>query len=188
MATTTRAPRKSAKTEPVPAAQETPAAAPAAEGPTASDTAQSESTAVPADENPAVPDVAPPVAPDAAPLEPPAAPEIPEASATQQQLVSVSPTEAIPAAENLSDVILDDATKQPPADLDAVFKPELPYGSNVVCQIRLVERTFLGPHSNPIERLLVAQGATVAPYIAARIMERLRERAAQLAADASDDK
>ncbi|MEU0990927.1 hypothetical protein [Streptomyces sp. NPDC005953] len=51
-------------------------------------------------------------------------------------------------------MILDDATKEPPADPDAVFVPELLYGSNRVCQYRLVERTFLGPHGSPIERLL----------------------------------
>ncbi|MFB9467294.1 hypothetical protein [Streptomyces cinereospinus] len=55
-------------------------------------------------------------------------------------------------------MILDDATKEPPADPDAVFVPELPYGSNRVCQYRLVERTFLGPHSSPIERLLLPEG------------------------------
>ncbi|MFD8945032.1 hypothetical protein ACFV00_24015 [Streptomyces californicus] len=54
-------------------------------------------------------------------------------------------------------MILDDARKEPPADPDAVFVPERPYGSNRVCQYRLVERS-IDPHSSPIERFLLLEG------------------------------
>ncbi|MFG2986252.1 hypothetical protein ACGFYQ_34210 [Streptomyces sp. NPDC048258] len=115
-----------------------------------------------------------PQAPDVAPLEPPQVDEAPDAPAAPG---FVTPTEVIPDDENLAEVILDDDTKQPPADVDAVFQPLTPYGSSLVCTVRLVERTFLGPHSNPVERLLQPQGAVVSEGIAARILERLRQQA-----------
>lgn len=120
-----------------------------------------------------------PQAPEAAPLEPPQIDEAPEPPAERGY---VTPTEVIPDEENLADVILDDDTKKAPADPDTVFEPLTPYGSTLVCTVRLIERTFLGPHSNPVERLLQPQGAVVSEGIAARITERLREQAARLAA------
>ncbi|RLU86262.1 hypothetical protein CTZ27_25120 [Streptomyces griseocarneus] len=115
-----------------------------------------------------------PAAPDAAPLEPPHVDEAPEPPAPSPY---VTPTEVIPDEENLSDVILDDATSQPPADLDAVFVPLTPFGSTLQCTVRLVERTFLGPHHNPVTRLLQPKGAVVSEGIAARIRERLDAQA-----------
>ncbi|MEU6755988.1 hypothetical protein [Streptomyces sp. NPDC046685] len=115
-----------------------------------------------------------PQAPDTAPLEPPQIDEAPEPPVEHGY---VTPTEVIPDEENLADVILDDDTKQPPADPEAVFEPLTPYGSSHVCTVRLIERTFLGPHSNPVERLLQPQGAVVSEGIAARILERLRQQA-----------
>ncbi|MFI9078797.1 hypothetical protein ACIGW8_20360 [Streptomyces sioyaensis] len=109
-----------------------------------------------------------PKAPDVAPLEPPTVHEAPEGPA---ELGYVSPTEVIP--DDIAEVILDDATKQPPADIDAVFQPVTPYGSTLRCTVRLVERTYAGPHRNPIERLLQPKGAHVSERIAARIRERL---------------
>ncbi len=109
-----------------------------------------------------------PKAPDVAPLEPPAVHEAPEAPAEPGY---VSPTEVIP--DDIAEVILDDATKQPPADIDAVFQPVTPYGSTLRCTVRLLERTYVGPHRNPIERLLQPKGAHVSESIAARIRERL---------------
>ncbi|RZU28326.1 hypothetical protein EV284_6492 [Streptomyces sp. BK022] len=174
-ASTTRAPRKTAAAkaaEAASAAEETPQATDTGdqggENATAPDTAPLEPPAS-ADE----PAVESPKAPDAAPLEPPAAPEEPE----PEERTYVFSTEAIPDAAHLVEVILDDATKAPPADLDAVFQPAPPYGTEMVCQLRLVERAFLGPHSNPIERLLMPEGALVAPHIAARVLERLRAQA-----------
>ncbi|MEU5425556.1 hypothetical protein AB0H73_08095 [Streptomyces olivoreticuli] len=111
-----------------------------------------------------------PQAPDVAPLEPPHVEEAPEAPAP---VGYVTPTEVIPDEENLADVILDDATKQPPANPETVFQPLTPYGSTMQCTVRLVERTFLGPHRNPVERLLQPKGAVVSEQIAARIRERL---------------
>ncbi|MFE9993529.1 hypothetical protein [Streptomyces avermitilis] len=111
-----------------------------------------------------------PQAPDVAPLEPPTVDAAPEPPAEPGY---VSPTEVIPAEENLAEVILDDATKQPPADVEAVFQPVTPYGSTLVCTVRLIERTFLGPHRNPVERLLQPKGAHVSESVAARIRERL---------------
>lgn len=116
-----------------------------------------------------------PKAPDTAPLEPPtntvhAAPDGPAEPGY------VSPTEVIP--DNIAEVILDDATKKPPADVAAVFQPVTPYGSTLVCTVRLVERTFIGPHASPVERLLQPKGAHVSESIAARIRERLEAQAA----------
>ncbi|MER5222852.1 hypothetical protein [Streptomyces flaveus] len=116
-----------------------------------------------------------PKAPDVAPLEPPTVDAAPEPPAEPGY---VSPTEVIPDEENLAEVILDDATKQPPADLEAVFQPVTPYGSTLVCTVRLIERTFLGPHRNPVERLLQPKGAHVSESVAARIRERLVAQAA----------
>ncbi|MET8696960.1 hypothetical protein ABZV65_30970 [Streptomyces bauhiniae] len=175
-ASTTRAPRKTAAAKAAvaaSAAEETQqvtdtgaqAAVEEAAGP---DGSAAESTA-PVDE--AV--VESPKAPDAAPLEPPAAPEEPE----PEERTYVFSTEAIPDAPHLVEVILDDATKEPPADVDAVFQPDEPYGVEMVCQLRLVERAFLGPHSNPIERLLMPEGARVSPHVAARVLDRLRAQA-----------
>ncbi|MFF8789224.1 hypothetical protein [Streptomyces sp. NPDC015125] len=109
-----------------------------------------------------------PKAPDVAPLEPPTVHEAPEAPAEPGY---VSPTEVIP--DDIAEIILDDSTKQPPADIDAVFQPVTPYGSTLRCTVRLVERTYVGPHRNPIERLLQPKGAHVSESIAARIRERL---------------
>lgn len=109
-----------------------------------------------------------PKTPDAAPLEPPAVHEAPEPPAEPGY---VSPTEVIP--DELAEVILDDATKEPPADIDAVFQPVTPHGSAFLCTIRLIERTHIGPHSNPVERLLQPKGAHVSESIAARIRKRL---------------
>ncbi|MEV0444629.1 hypothetical protein AB0I84_04410 [Streptomyces spectabilis] len=117
-----------------------------------------------------------PAAPDAAPLEPPHVDEAPEPPAPSPY---VTPTEVIPDEENLSDVILDDATGQPPADVDTVFVPLTPFGSTLQCTVRLVERTFLGPHRNPVTRLLQPKGAVVSEGIAARIRERLDAQAAR---------
>ncbi|MFJ9416733.1 hypothetical protein ACIRPT_21425 [Streptomyces sp. NPDC101227] len=127
-----------------------------------------EATASEADSAPAVP--------DAAPLEPPHVDEAPEPPTSSPY---VTPTEVIPDEENLSDVILDDATGQPPADVDAVFVPLTPFGSTLQCTVRLVERTFLGPHRNPVTRLLQPKGAVVSENIAARIRERLDAQAAR---------
>ncbi|GGW95195.1 hypothetical protein [Streptomyces noursei] len=117
-----------------------------------------------------------PAAPDAAPLEPPRVDEAPEPPAPSSY---VTPTEVIPDEENLSDVILDDATGQPPADVGSVFVPLTPFGSTLQCTVRLVERTFLGPHRNPVTRLLQPKGAVVSEGIATRIRERLDAQAAR---------
>ncbi|MFC9280965.1 hypothetical protein [Streptomyces collinus] len=114
-----------------------------------------------------------PKAPDVAPLEPPAVHDAPEPPAEPGY---VSPTEVIP--DDIAEVILDDATKEPPADVDAVFQPVTPYGSTLMCTVRLIERTFLGPHRSPVERLLQPKGAHVSESVAARIRERLVAQAA----------
>ncbi|MGW2550119.1 hypothetical protein [Streptomyces sp. NPDC001635] len=148
---------------------------------------QDATPAAAAADNPATPDApAPardePAAPDAAPLEPPAIQEPPAAPETEPGYVT--PTEVIPDDENLADVILDDATKQPPADVDAVFRPLTPYGSTLVCTVRLIEQTFLGPHQSPVTRLLQPAGAHVSESVAARIRERLEAQAARNTAQA----
>ncbi|MFE1206324.1 hypothetical protein ACFW5V_32075 [Streptomyces sp. NPDC058762] len=122
-----------------------------------------------------------PKAPDAAPLEPPTVQEPPQAPAAPSY---ATPTEVIPDDANLSEVIVDDATKQPPTDVAAVFQPLTEYGSVLVCTVRLVERTFLGPHRNPVHRLLQPAGAHVSESVAARIRERLEAQAERLAAQA----
>jgi hypothetical protein len=119
--------------------------------------------------------------PDAAPLEPPPIIEPPAAPAMP---VYASPTEVIPDEQNLAEVIIDDATKEAPADVDAVFVPVTPYGSTLLCTVRLVERTFMGPHSNPVHRLLQPAGAQVSEHVAARIRERLDAQAERTAAQA----
>ncbi|MFJ7054691.1 hypothetical protein ACIQU7_23575 [Streptomyces albidoflavus] len=120
-----------------------------------------------------------PVAPDAAPLEPPAVQEPP---AAPEAPAFASATEVIPDEENLAEVIIDDATGEPPADVDRVFMPLTPRGSSLICTVRLVEQTFLGPHSNPVHRLLQPAGAHVSESVAARILERLRAQHARLLA------
>jgi hypothetical protein len=134
--------------------------------PTGDPAAEEATAAAAAEESPAV--ETSPKAPDVAPLEPPA---VHEAPAPPAEPGYVSPTEVIP--DDIAEVILDDATKQPPADIDAVFQPVTPHGSAFRCTVRLVERTYVGPHSNPIERLLQPRGAHVSESIAARIRERL---------------
>ncbi|MGG2460129.1 hypothetical protein ACO0M4_09965 [Streptomyces sp. RGM 3693] len=151
MASTTRTRKTAAKV----AAEETPADATASE-PKAADSA--------------------PAAPDTAPLEPPHVDDAPEPPAPSPY---VTPTEVIPDEENLSDVILDDATNQPPANLDEVFVPLTPFGSTLQCTVRLVERTVLGPHRTPITRLLQPKGAVVSERIATLIRERLDAQAAR---------
>lgn len=145
--------------------------------------ATAEATPAAAEETPAHVDSTP-AAPDAAPLEPPVVQEPPEAPAAP---VYATATEVIPDEANLAEVIIDDATKEPPADLDSVFVPLTPYGSILVCTVRLVEKTYLGPHQNPIHRLLQPAGAHVSEGVAARIMERLQAQAAR-EADASAEK
>ncbi|MDI3407678.1 hypothetical protein [Streptomyces cavernicola] len=142
---------------------------------TAAKTADQEPPAEATDVDAQEPDTTP-AAPDAAPLEPPHVNEAPEAPASSPY---VTPTEVIPDEENLSDVILDDATGQPPTDVDGVFVPLTPFGSTLQCTVRLVERTFLGPHRNPVTRLLQPKGAVVSEGIAARVRERLDAQAAR---------
>lgn len=124
-----------------------------------------------------------PKAPEAAPLEPPIVDEPPQPPADPG---FASPTEVIPDEANLADVILDDATKEPPADPEAVFEPLTTYGSTLVCKVRLIEQTHIGPHSNPIHRLLQPAGAHVSEGVAARILERLRAQAATGQSAAAD--
>lgn len=124
-----------------------------------------------------------PKAPDAAPLEPPVVQEPPAAPAAP---VFATPTEVIPDEENLAEVIVDDATNEPPTDVDSVFVPLTAYGSTLVCTVRLVEKTFLGPHRNPVHRLLQPAGAHVSEGVAARIRERLDAQAERLAAQADE--
>ncbi|MDI3102036.1 hypothetical protein QJ054_33920 [Streptomyces sp. AN-3] len=173
MAGTTR-PRKTTASKA--AAENTPAPeAPAEETTSAGgDTATATEDQAPAEDST-------PKAPDAAPLEPPAVQEPPAAPAEPEYR---TPTEVIPDDENLAEVIIDDATKQPPTDVAAVFRPLTEYGSVLVCTLRLVERTFLGPHRNPVHRLLQPAGAHVSESVAARIRERLEAQAERLAAQA----
>ncbi|MFB6700173.1 hypothetical protein [Streptomyces rubiginosohelvolus] len=163
MATAARTRKTTPKTEqadtPAPAADET-----------AGDATQAETTASAAEEASSTPK-----APEAAPLEPPTVEEAPEPPA---EPAYATPTEVIPDEANLADVILDDATQKPPADPDKVFQPVTPYGSSLVCTVRLIEVTHIGPHSNPIHRLLQPAGAHVSEGVAARILERLRAQSA----------
>ncbi|MFE4575725.1 hypothetical protein [Streptomyces chartreusis] len=149
--------------ESAPAAEATTAAAAEEAAPVAEETAPADTAAK---------------APEAAPLEPPAVQEPPAAPAAP---VYATPTEVIPDEENLAEVIIDDATKQPPADVNSVFVPLTEYGSVLVCTVRLVEQTFLGPHRNAVHRLLQPAGAQVSEGVAARIKERLQAQAARVA-------
>ncbi|WP_328491168.1 hypothetical protein [Streptomyces zaomyceticus] len=135
-------------------------------------------TAAAAAEEP-TPPVTVAAAPDAAPLEPPAVQEPP---AAPEPAPFATPTEVIPDDENLAEVIIDDATQEPPADVDNVFVPLTDYSSVLVCTVRLVEKTFLGPHHTPVHRLLQPQGAHVSEGVAKRILERLQAQAARQAA------
>lgn len=168
MATSTTRTRKTAA--PKAASDEAPADVEQVLAESAGNASEEGATAA-AEETPA-PDAGP-KAPDVAPLEPPTVHEAPQPPAEPGY---VSPTEVIP--DDLAEVILDDATKQPPADLEAVFQPLTPYGSTLICTIRLIERTFLGPHRSPVERLLQPKGAHVSESVAARISERLVAQAA----------
>ncbi|WP_435059860.1 hypothetical protein [Streptomyces sp. bgisy060] len=116
----------------------------------------------------------PAATPEAAPLEPPHVDDAPDAPAPDTY---ATPTEVIPDDQNLADVILDDATGKPPQHPDQVFVPLTPLGSALTCTVRLVEKTYLGPHRNPVTRLLQPKGAVVTPGIAARIQSRLDAQA-----------
>ncbi|MFF7838775.1 hypothetical protein ACFZC6_08165 [Streptomyces ossamyceticus] len=168
MATTTRTRKTTAAKAPAEEAPATENEQATAEA--AADTSEEASTAA-AEETPAVD--ASPKTPDVAPLEPPTVDAAPEPPAEPGY---VSPTEVIP--DDIAEVILDDATKQPPADIEAVFQRVTPYGSTLICTVRLIERTFLGPHRSPVERLLQPKGAHVSESVAARIRERLVAQAA----------
>lgn len=171
MATTTRTRKTTAAKAPaeeIPAAENEQATAEAA-----ADTNE-EATTADAEETPAVD--ASPKTPDVAPLEPPTVDAAPEPPAEPGY---VSPTEVIP--DDIAEVILDDATKRPPADIEAVFQRVTPYGSTLMCTVRLIERTFLGPHQSPVERLLQPKGAHVSESVATRIRERLVAQAAATA-------
>ncbi|GAA2439830.1 hypothetical protein [Streptomyces glaucus] len=150
---------------------------------TTTETAAAEETIPAADTGAPLAGDSSPKAPDAAPLEPPAVQEPPAAPAASAY---ATPTEVIPDDENLSEVIIDDATKEPPADIDAVFMPLTEYGSVLVCTVRLVEKTFLGPHLSPVHRLLQPKGAHVSESVAARIRERLQAQAERIAAKADE--
>ncbi|MEU5978430.1 hypothetical protein [Streptomyces sp. NPDC047315] len=126
-------------------------------------------------------DTTSPPAPDAAPLEPPAVEEPPAPPAPAPY---ATPTEVIPDDENLAEVIIDDETNKPPTDAESVFAPLTEYGSLLVCGVRLVERTFLGPHRNPVHRLLQPKGAHVSEGVAQRILERLRAQQAKATTEA----
>ncbi|NML55174.1 hypothetical protein HHL19_35390 [Streptomyces sp. R302] len=154
-------------------------APPAATPDTATDAAPLTPAEPAAEEDTAAADT--PVPPDAAPLEPPVTHEAPPAPAAP---LYAHPTEVIPDDAHLADVILDDATGLPPADIDAVFRQLTEYGSILICTVRLVESTYLGPHSTPVHRLLQPAGAHVSESIAARIRERLVAQAACVAAAA----
>jgi hypothetical protein len=188
MAGTTRT-RKTAAAKPAEATDSTTEAAETTASTAAEETAaagDSGATAATEETTPAVQETPPaadstPKAPEAAPLEPP---PIQEPPAAPEAPVYATPTEVIPDEENLAEVIVDDATKEPPADVDSVFVPLTPYGSTLVCTVRLVEKTFLGPHRNPIHRLLQPAGAQVSEGVAARIKQRLQDQAARLAARA----
>ncbi|MFM9634490.1 MULTISPECIES: hypothetical protein [Streptomyces] len=173
MAGTTRT-RKTAAPTTAPAENTT-----AAETPAESTRAETTGTATAEEPAPAVDNT--PKAPDTAPLEPPAVQEPPAPPAAP---VYATPTEVIPDDENLADVIIDDVTNEPPVDVDSVFVPLTAYGSTLVCTVRLVEKTFLGPHRNPVHRLLQPAGAHVSESIAARIRERLEAQAARKATPA----
>ncbi|MFE7072563.1 hypothetical protein ACFU96_21030 [Streptomyces sp. NPDC057620] len=183
MAGTTRT-RKTAAAKPADASDSTSQAAESttaaadesAPAPEATTTAAAEETAPVVEETAQADSAA--KAPEAAPLEPPAVQEPPAPPAAP---VYATPTEVIPDEENLAEVIVDDATGQPPADVAAVFVPLTDYGSVLVCTVRLVERTFLGPHNNPVHRLLQPAGAQVSESVAARIRERLQEQDARTA-------
>jgi hypothetical protein len=177
MAGTTRT-RKTAAAKPA-AADSTTEATAAAETQTEEAAPAEDTTTTPAEEP--TPDDSTPKAPDAAPLEPPAVQEPP---AAPEAPAFASPTEVIPDEENLAEVIIDDATKQPPADVDSVFVKLTPHGSVLICTVRLVEQTFLGPHRSPVHRLLQPAGAHVSESVAARIRERLEAQAARIAAQA----
>ncbi|MGW1275495.1 hypothetical protein ACWD4V_00865 [Streptomyces tsukubensis] len=116
-----------------------------------------------------------PAPPSTAPLEPPQVHEVPTPPAPTRY---AAPTEVIPDDAALSDVIVDDATGEPPTHLDEVFEPLTPFGSTQRCTIRLVERAYLGPHRNPVTRLLQPAGAVLSESVAARIRDRLTAQVA----------
>ncbi|SEE84289.1 hypothetical protein SAMN05216483_6749 [Streptomyces sp. 2131.1] len=180
MAGTTRT-RKTAAAKTAEASDATTEAAESASTAAADESATEAATAATVEESETAPADSAAKAPEAAPLEPPAVQEAPEAPAAP---VYATPTEVIPDEENLAEVIIDDTTKEPPADVDSVFVPLTEYGSVLVCTVRLVEKTFLGPHRNPVHRLLQPAGAHVSESVAARIRERLQDQAARLAAQA----
>ena len=113
-----------------------------------------------------------PTQPDVAPLEPPA-PREPEPEPEPVR----NPQQILP--EGLDGTIVDDATGQPPADIESVFTPITPYGNALRCTLRLVEHVGLGTYRTPTTRLLVPAGADLDPANAQRILARLRAQATQ---------
>jgi hypothetical protein len=108
-----------------------------------------------------------PAAPDVAPLEPPGAPTPPPEPEPVPHPVQIIP-------EHLADLIVDDATGEPPTDVEAVFQPVLDSGSVYVCTLRLVEHANVGPYESQIVRLLLPIGAQVQHAKVERVKARLR--------------
>ncbi|MEU7228927.1 hypothetical protein [Streptomyces chrestomyceticus] len=105
--------------------------------------------------------------PDVAPLEPPREPEpVPEPApmTTAQQL--------LPA--KLGDLIVDEATGQPPANPDGVFVAVQPRGARFRSTVRLIEHVGMGAYNTPATRLLVPAGGELSRYQADRVIARLR--------------
>jgi hypothetical protein len=74
--------------------------------------------------------------------------------------------------------LFDEATGEAP-DPEAVFKPLNEYSSAQVCQVRLMERVYIGMHRRPITRLVIAQGTVVSQAQAEQVKDRLRRQAAR---------
>jgi hypothetical protein len=110
--------------------------------------------------------------PTATPLEPPADEPDPEPEPPSR----VNVADALPDRPE-DGLIVDAETRLPPTDLDSVFVPATPHGTDGVATRRLLEHTRDRKHGRPMTTLLVAEGAHLSGANVSLIMRRLRAQA-----------
>ncbi|MEQ7008478.1 hypothetical protein ABN028_20090 [Actinopolymorpha sp. B17G11] len=109
--------------------------------------------------------------PGSAPLEP--AKKDSEEEAEPPKVADIGVAFAAKANE-----LFDEATGDTP-DPESVFQPLSEHGSAQVCQVRLLERTYLGLHNNEITRVVMPEGAVISDAQAEQIKARLAQQRAK---------
>lgn len=119
--------------------------------------------------------------PAPAKVEEPAEDENTDAPQTAGNLGAAMVRNAVPGSR-----LIDNATGETP-DPDTLFEKIEGAGVQVQCMIRLLQKTWIGPHEAPIVQLVMPQTQITSPEKAAQILAVLREQIANEAADAEAD-